>query len=317
MRFFFASLTFLVTAAVFLVTSVPATALDRQHYSHQQHQHASNPPIVTSPVSNPPVTSQPSSGGGSSSSSGTVGCTKAINYGYQPLVNGQYDMVLVNSDLSYLKSRGYNCLRLAFYGQNSDVTKRLALIAKSDAFYVIVGNDGDPNSGNYSVGVIAFAQWAQANGIQQVSIGNEASKDSATQAVLASLSCQVRGVFGGIISYDTYLDPAHDEIKAWAANRGCLTKLGLNIYSNYANTASEANSLLGPDGWYASEIGVDMDYYSNISDTQHASMLQTIVNTISAYNVPKFWFSWNAGGDNVALHWALNSQPLTAKIIGL
>lgn len=278
------------------------------HQPHRQHgstqaptSPVQNPPIVVTP---PPVVSTPTA------------CTKAINYGYQSLKNGQYDMDQVASDLAYLKAHGYNCLRLAFYGTNSSITKTLALGAKQQGFYVEIGNDGNPTASSYASGVIAEATWAQANHIDQVSIGNEASKDSTTQSSLVALSCAVKQVYSGVVSYDTYLDPAHDEIKAWAANRGCLDKLGLNIYAGYSRTTAEAQQYL-PGHWYVSETNLDCDAGLCADDTSWASGLGNVLSTERAYNVSIFVFSFNAGGDGVSTHWSVMGHPAVMSAIGL
>jgi hypothetical protein len=297
----------LIRAIVFLVilgSPILAAAQSREFIRHR-HQ----PPVQAPPSAPTPV---PSNGTGM-----TTGGW-CINYGYQPLVNGQYDMAQVHSDLSYLKAHNYNCLRLAFYGQNSDVSKSLALAAKANGFYVIIGNDGDPMQAGYNTGVIAEATWAQQNGIDQISIGNEASKDLATQQKLAADSCAVRAVYSGIISYDTYKAPqGFDDIKAWAQNRGCLDLLGINLYSDYANTAAELQNLLSAH-WYVSETNVDCDYNNQCGDdSSWASGLQKILGILTPYGVPINIFSFNAGGDGVASHWGIIGHPAVMNVVGL
>jgi hypothetical protein len=151
-----------------------------------------------------------------------------MNIGYEP-TNGSYDIPQETTWLNQLKAANITCVRLAFYGQNPSVTKPLALLAKSFGMYVEIGNDGNPQDPSYAQGVIAEAQWAQQNHIDQVTIGNEADMGGANQSLFASLSCQVRQVYSGVISYDTYKG-SYDPITSWAANMGCLDKLGLNIY---------------------------------------------------------------------------------------
>jgi hypothetical protein len=316
MKYIVAFLLALAMGLVFIISTGPVSAQTRfsssliqthwnyQHYHHPVPQPPA-PPVVPPPVSNPPV---------------ATGCTKAINYGYQSLVNGQYDMNQVNSDLAYLKAHGYNCLRLAFFfRQNSGLSKSLAKKAHVLGFYVLIGNDGDPRASGYNQGVIAEATWAQANGIEQVSIGNEASKDSDTQRALSELSCAVRQVYSGVISYDTYLaDPGQfDDIKAWAANKGCLDKLGLNIYANYANTAQEANSLLGSNDWYVSETDLDCDAGLCNNDTSWANGLSSVFGILRPYGVPLFVFSFDAGGDAVNPHWGIQGHSAVMQAIGL
>lgn len=285
-------------------------------YTHHCYRHCTPVSVPTPP---PPVTPLPTN----PPPIGTQLVLNCINYGYQPLVNGQYDMNQVGIDLAYLKAHGYNCLRLAFYGTNSALSEKLALVAKNAGFYVSIGNDGFPTSPGYADGVIAEATWAEANHIEQVSIGNEARKDKATQSALSSLSCSVRAVYGGIISYDSYLADqdqqkagAIDDIKAWAANRGCLDRLGLNIYASYSSTLAEAQTYL-PGHFYVSETNLDCDAGRCNVDATWATGLSSILSEETSYRIPIFIFSFNAGGDGVNTHWAIMGHPAVQAAIGL
>lgn len=288
------------------------------HYLFLHQRHKPQPtPVTPPPISQPISTNPPAASSMSQLTASTHAGGWCIGYGYQSLKNGSYDMTQVDNDLAYLKSHGITCVRLAFYGQNADITKPVALAAKAKGFYVEIGNDGDPSGIDYAAGVIAEATWAQANHIDQVSIGNEASKDAHTQQALAALSCNVRKVYSGVISYDTYLATSgFDDIQAWAQNRGCLDKLGLNIYSAYASTLSEANSLL-PGHWYISETNLDCDTGICAIDSQWASGLSTILNIERTYNVPLYVFAYSAGGDGVNPWWGIMGHPQVQAVLGL
>lgn len=293
--------------AVATITLLPAASYAaKSHFDTSAHCRHNCTPFVQKPpivaTSTPPV---------------STSAPNCINYGYQPLVGGLYAMPQVMTDLAYLKAHNYTCVRLAFYGTNSANTKTLATASKGFNFYVAIGNDGDPSGAGYAAGVLAEAAWAQANHIDQMSVGNEDAKTSATQALLANLSCAVKKVFAGTVSYDTYLDPAHDDIKAWAANRGCLDKLGLNIYASYSSTMAEAQSLLGSNGFYVSETDLDCDTGVCGDDQYWATNLSSVLKTEAAYHVPVFIFSYNAGGDGVATHWAIMGHPAVQAAIGL
>jgi hypothetical protein len=272
-----------------LVFALPALAL-----AHGHHRNPVGPPHAPTP---PPVSPPPSGGG--------VSGTNCINAGYSE--NGQVNFAL-------LKSYGFTCVRLAFEGQNNPASESLALAAKSAGFYVVLGNDGDPSSAGYNSGVVAEAQWAQSHGIDEVAIGNEDAKNAATQGELASLSCQVRDVYQGVISYSTYLaDPGgFDDIKAWAANPGCLTRLGLNVYASWASTFAEAQQYL-PGKWYASEIGPDCTNTVNCTNdaVRAAYIKQNILPALAGYSVQAFWFAFDSGGDGVQTYWAMQNEPLT------
>lgn len=302
----------LLFAVALLVIGVPLTALAFKHDNRY-----SNPPSYHT-VGNQPFPPQPTPAVGVQGGTPPTGASyqNCTNYGYQPLVNGKYDLVAAQADLTKLKAAGITCVRDAFYGPNPTWAYPLYQLEVSDGFYVLVGADSDPTASNYASGVVAFAMWAQANGIKSFAVGNEDAKNASTVQTIDNLSCKVAAVFHGQISYDTYLDSSFDEIKAYAQNKGCLTALGLNVYADYGPTFSEAQQYWGTN-WYLSEFNVDMDYYSTISDSTHASMLQSILSTLAPYNVQKYYFAYDAGGDGVALHWGLQNSPLTAKVLGL
>ena len=279
--------------ALSIILSIPSIALAHHRYS----------PVISTPPSVSTSTSTASSCNGG-----------AINFGYGPLTNGSYNLTVEQQQLQTLKNAGITCVRNAGYGQNPTWAYPLYLLEKSMGFYVDVTVDGNPTSSGYAQSVLTFAKWAQANKIDQFGIGNEASKNTQTVKAISSLSCQVKQVYSGDISYSTYLDTSFDEIKAYAQNKGCLTELDLNISASFASTAKEAQQYL-PNAWGISELGVDMDAYPNISDATRASMTQTIVAALAPYNVAKYWFSYDAGGDGVANHWAMG--PLTLKAAGL
>ncbi len=236
-----------------------------------------------------------------------------INYGY----GGSQDNPA--TDLANLKSHGITCVRLAFNGQNSPQTEKLALQAKNLGFFVEIGNDGDPLGANYASGVVAEAKWAEANHIDQMSIGNETKKNSQTQAALAVLSCDAKKVAPNVtISYDTFLEPnGFDDIKAWADNKGCLDKLGLNTYANYQNTYQEAQNLLGAGHWYISEFNVDCDYGQCDTDAAWAQNLQKVWNTAKTWNVKTNFFAYRCDSGACNPHWGIMGHPEVMAVLGL
>src|SRR5215470_799951 len=93
----------LIIAAVVLVAGIAfadtarADVISRFHHHHRHHHHGNNPPPIQNPPSPPskppasPPTNPPAPPSNQPTSGGTV-CTKGINYGYQQLANGHYDM---------------------------------------------------------------------------------------------------------------------------------------------------------------------------------------------------------------------------------
>lgn len=300
---------------VLLVTLLPSSALAaHRFYNRPDYRHHHENPIPKPPLSNPgpPTPQPPAPTNPPPTLSPSPSSNICINYGY----GGSQDNP--SADLANLKSHGINCVRLAFNGQNSSQTEALALQAKNLGFYVEIGNDGDPTASSYSSGVVAEATWAQSNHIDQMSIGNETTKNVQTQQALSILSCQVRNVYAGIISYDTYLDPnGFDDIKAWAGNIGCLDKLGLNTYANYQNTYQEANTLLGVGHWYISEFNLDCDTGACNSDSSWASGLQSVWNIAMVWNVKTNFFAYRCNGSACPTHWTIIGHPQVQAVLGL
>lgn len=312
----------LLAQAGLLFTPVLASAdLPAQAGIRDRHwvRHTTPPPQQTAPKQKPAPALPAQAGPTSAQSPAVVPLGRrqeglCMNFGYEP-IHGSYDLAQDTVWLKQLSVAGITCVRLGFYGQNASVTKPLALLAKNLGFYVQIGNDGDPRGSGYSSGVISFAQWAQSNGIDQISIGNEADNGGANQATLAALSCQVRAVYSGVISYDTYKG-LYDPITSWAGNMACLDKLGLNIYADYANTTAEAQQYLAGH-WYISETNLDCDAGLCADDSTWASGLSRILGIERAYPVKINVFAFTAGGDGVASHWGVLGHPAVMHTLGL
>ena len=209
-------------------------------------------------------------------------------------------------------------MRLAFNGQNSQQTEALALQAKTLGFYTEIGNDGQPNLGNYATGVVAEAKWAEANHIDQMSIGNEADSAGANQPILANISCQAKAVAPNVvISYDTYKG-SYDPITSWAANMGCLDKLGLNLYADYANTMAEANNILGASHFYVSETNLDCGYNNSCgSEVSWAAGLQKVLNIEQPYGVKINVFAYRCAGSACPAYWTIIGHLPVMAVLGL
>lgn len=263
------------------------------------------------------------------------------NFGHEPT---PYNWTNISNELTNAKASGISCLRLAYMGTNSSVTEGLATYIQTWAkqnnyhFSIIIGNDGTPNLTSYAQGVVAEAKWAQANGdIAGVSVGNEDSKTQQTQSILSTITCQVKAVYSGSISYETYENTSgFDDIVAWQKNMGCLDKLGLNEYGGYQYnlaTAQKAIADLGASHVYISETNCDMGTNShgqpNVpscynSDASHAAEVQSDAVQLLKLNIPIYFFAWSSGGDGTAFNWGLFNgstdalqQPLTAQVLGI
>ena len=98
---------------------------------------------------------------------------------------------------------------------------------------------------------------------------------------------------------------------------GCLSRLGLNVYSAYQTTFAEAELYL-PGKWFVSELGMDCGYFDCTNDSLRASYMKTnILPFLSKYSVQAYWFSWDALGNGVPARWQMENEPLTLSIIGI
>lgn len=254
-----------------------------------------------------------------------------FNYGHQPLVNGAYDMAQVASDLALLKSKGFNCIRTADYGLNADITKSLALYAKSQGFKVQIGNDDSGNGLNssmlsaYDAGVIANAKWAQANHIDELSVGNEQeyrlsglSKSSWISHV-KSLASQVKRYYSGKVSYATSGDFVDDWIRS--GSLGSLDALGLNLYCGYdcnASSLTRGINKFGRTHIEITETNCDIKYVPSCqTDAGLALEVQNDAIKLLNFGVPTYFFAFRSGGDGTPDYWQVLQYPLTMQALGL
>lgn len=269
----------------------------------------------------------------STSSVGTttiIASGRCMNFGYEPLSNGGYNLAQQQTQLLQLKAAGVTCLRMAFYGTNPTWAYPSYLQAKSDGFYLEIGADGTPNLSSYETGLVAEAKWAQANGIPQLTVGNEDAKNSSTQNTLAQLTCAVKQVYSGTISYDTWEEDQgsinngkFDDIATWQKNPGCLSTFGLNSYGGESFTAwavNKAAAAFGASHVDISETNCDVPNVSSCqSDAGLASEVKgDYMQLLQLYpNMRINFFAWQTGGDEPNTIWSVINKPLTLKALGI
>lgn len=257
------------------------------------------------------------------------------NYGHQPLKNGQYDMVQVASDISYMKSHGVTCLRLAYLGLNSSLENNLGLYLKNQGFSIQIGSDGWFNNNNgvmtkalfptYDAGIIAQAKFAQTNGIQEIGIGNEQEYRLSGITInewiahVKALSYQVRQVYNGKIIYATSGDFTSNWISQGAL--GYLDALGLNLYcgsgcnSNYLSMAINA---FGKTHVEITETNCDIPYQPSCkTDSGLASEVKIDALKLLNFGVPTYFFAYRSGGAGTPTYWQVLNYPQTMKALGL
>jgi hypothetical protein len=177
--------------------------------------------------------------------------------------------------------------------------------------------------------VIAQATWAQAHGIEQVSIGNEqeyrlsAITKATWAAHLRELAPKVRKVYSGVISYEA----SGDHAPFWATQTlGGIDLLGVNLYCGYECNLSFLNQVRtkhGASHVYISETNADMATGWYTDDAKHAAEVQGDAMRLLNEGVPVYYFAYSAnGGNGVPTYWGLYNgtkllQPKTAAVLGL
>lgn len=249
-----------------------------------------------------------------------------FDYGHQALQNHTYDATQVATDLSVLKASGVNCLRLAAYGYgNSGVDyssnflpeQLAALIQTWESknnwhFKLILGGDYGTMSPSsfaaYDTSVLTTATWAQAHGIEQLSLGNEQESRLSGMTMsdwiahLHSLSDRVHAVYGGKVSYELDSNYAGQYV---SGGLGSIDLYGLNVYCCYISNAQQAVKTLGTSHVYISEFNDDRDAHQTDQATW-ASTLMSDLAQVRTLGVPVYYFTYRDGGDGVeANHWAL------------
>lgn len=257
--------------------------------------------------------------------------TLCMNYGYQPTSNGHYDMSQVDSNFAKLKAAGITCLRLGYRGVDNPDSQALALRAKAAGIAVIMGGDwemlGEGEFDAYDANAIKGAKWAEANGIPQISIGNEQEYelDGISQdewvAHLHQLADKVHQVYSGKVSYET----SSDFLPVWIRNGlGSIDLIGLNSYcgvSCNSTRIAQAIKAFGVGHVYVSEINSDLEVPSLKSDEAHAAdVTKNLMTLLKTYPIPMYYFNFSSGGIASGI-WGLYNgntlvQPLTAAALG-
>lgn len=225
------------------------------------------------------------------------------------------------ADLTFLRPYT-NWLRVALvYGADQADMKniqQLALSAKAAGYKVIYGitAGADGSASTYydtwlSSGVLAAAQWAQANGMDEFEIGNEedwnASLGSLSPKTPAQIQADVRGlvpavkkVFTGPVSYCTSEGMLQDWI---TGGIGELDFIYFNVYdtaANFQNIVSKIAANFGSKGGvseWSTDHGYDPTQYSEGTGATFNTWFANDIKTRAAYlteaGISKaFLFTW-------------------------
>jgi hypothetical protein len=298
------------------------------HADTRYHFRSIHLTLTTTPVSTAPVQT---SGGSSTTGVSSGYC---FNFGHDLITN----QTEVKQQLQTLQKYS-NCVRLAYTTFGSSLSESDALLAQSLGIRVIIGGTWYANGSNeitsadlsaYTSNVLTMAKWAQANAIPQISIGNEQESSLSRISVcqwnsyLLNLYTQVKGVYGGTISYEMNSQYLSQYIGCGQIH-GLL--YGLNLYGGYAYNAStlqQAINAFGLSRTYVSETNCDLSNPSTgceSSDTPHANeVANDFALLVKNFPLtPIYYFTWSANGnDGVQYFWGLYNglvleQPLTLK----
>lgn len=251
-----------------------------------------------------------------------------MNYGHDTQTYDLSKGGQVDQDIAVFKACGIRWVRLAYNGFNNPQSEALALHFLANGINPILGGDwGTLNSSQlvtYDQEVLEEAQWAQANGIPELGVGNEEELrlNGITIAQwaqnLVTLSNQVRAVYSGHVSYS--LDADYLSQYEAAVPKGTPLILGLNSYDDPQGLQAQIQSAIAT--WGASNVEVT-EWNCDIpnvpqcqTDSGLANYVAQDLSFLKTMGVPYYFFTYRAGATAPA-YWGVVSDPLTLKTIGI
>ena len=251
-----------------------------------------------------------------------------MNYGHDGYTHDLSPDGLVAQDLRRLELSGINCLRVVYNGFNDAQAEALALFAMAHGFYVISGGEwGMLNPAQlpeYQAQALRQAQWAEANGIPQFSIGNEQEdrlsglSESQWASVVVALAGKVHEVYSGTVSYETQRNRAG----AWAkVDLGSLDLLGFNMYDGYdmdRRALVENIAAHGVQHVYVSET--NCGFHSAARCRPDAVLAEEmkgdLLRLIDEFQDTAFYvYTWRASGQD--LIFSVVDYPRTMAVLGI
>lgn len=171
-----------------------------------------------------------------------------VNYGHN-FAGKTYNATTAGADLDELKRAGVQAVRL-YMGTagNSDVafTKPLAVLAKSKGFVVTWGVctggsvDTTAQWDAYLAGLDSYAAWANDNGVDYFSLGNEEEFQLpalTVQTGIRNAAARIKLAYPNLkLTYATAAEPA------WITNwqdSGALDTVGFNLYVAFTDLTNQ------------------------------------------------------------------------------
>lgn len=237
----------------------------------------------------------------------------------------------LDSDIALMKKNDINCVRIVYHLHSSQFTQGMAKYFNDRGFYVIFGgDDGTLNLRDlkaYNDRAVEAARWAESEGIDQFSLGNEqeyrlGDLNLAQWIVnLKYLASKVDDVYSGVISYELSGDYLDQYIEG---GKGTLDRYGVSAYCCWEKFAQKATQAWGEEGVYFSEFNVDPKWVHFDSKQDQADALQLALNEMEPYDhMQLYYFTFRDGAyGTVANRWAVMRTDNTletpiAEVLGI
>jgi hypothetical protein len=166
------------------------------------------------------------------------------------------------------------------------------------------------------------AKWAQANGIDQFSVGNEQEErlsgisfpQFANQIV--ALAADLRAYFYGVVSYEA----SGYFVDEWPkVSIGSLDLLGLNLYNGYDFNAHGLNENIAAHGVshvYMSETNCDLIHVCHSDEELAAEMKGDLLRLIDEFPQTGFYvYTWRQAGPAAAF--GMVNYPKSLALLGI
>lgn len=200
-----------------------------------------------------------------------------MNYGHFTGGGSSFNQTVVDADMAYLYSKGVRYIRVAMtsanYATNVADTKSVALRAKAAGMYVIWGltvqNPITPTNWTaYKAAWDANASWANANGIDEFSLGNEeelhnddiSPTDTTIRSDIRAGATTLKASYPSLnLSYQSSGGSSHES--TWVSEgKGGLDRIGFNEYDTINNFTSRLATLYAGFG-----SNVDITEWSSLT----------------------------------------------------
>ena len=249
-----------------------------------------------------------------------------FNYGHDGYIHDLSPGGQVERDFQRLMDGGVRCLRIAYNEFNDPQSEALARFAKLHGFYVISGGQWRQfdmsQLSQFRAQAMQQAKWAQANGIDQFSLGNEQEARLTGVSfpqwvnIIVALAADLRAFYFGAISYEASGYFVDDWPKV---NIGSLDLLGLNIYNGYDFNSRALRKNIAAHGEghvYLSETNCDVIHVCRTDEALATEMKGDLLRLIGEFPQTGFYvYTWRQAGADAAF--GMVNYPKTLALLGI